>query len=116
MLTDYFGCDLSPADIAGYTSFYTQDGLVLWNSLNFKCMVFETRRQGRNDQAIKTSLKDPNKAVMLQVNDGEHWVVALRSTLFGNSYIVADPWTGQKCDVLKVYKNITGSSHFNRRV
>lgn len=112
MLSDYFGCYASPLVLASNPKNYTKDGLVIWGAFHFFTMKFEKRLFGRNDTAIQESLKNPRKAVMLQVNDGAHWVVAIRKTLFGNSYIVADPWNGDKCNVIKRYKNITGSAHW----
>ena len=115
MLSDYFNCFKTPAEIAINKDWYTQDGLIIWNKLNFTKMAFVERIYRRDDRTIQAALKDPNRAVILQVNNGQHWVVALRKTLFGNSYIVADPWDGTKCDVLKKYHDITGMAFFSRK-
>lgn len=115
MLTSYFGNFIYPDVIAKKETNYTKDGLIIWQNLQFDAMTFEKRLYGENIIEIQKSLLDPNKAVILNVNDGQHWVVALRKTLFGNSYIVADPWFGDKCDVRKRYRNITGTSHFLRK-
>lgn len=115
MLSDYFGCLSYPDAIAKVKTNYTADGLILWSNLKFTKMAFVWRQYGRNDSLIRTSLKNPDTAVILQVNDGKHWVVALRPTVFGNDYVCLDPWTGKKCDVIKTYKNITGSAHFTRK-
>lgn len=112
MLSDYFGCYKSPLELAGNAKNYTKDGLILWTNLTFAKMKFTLRANGRDDGMIQEALKNPNKAVMLQVNNGAHWVVALRKTLFGKSYIVADPWSGDRCDVIKRYHNITGMAFF----
>jgi hypothetical protein len=87
----------------------------MWEALGFTHMKFQKRIRGqRIDAAIQASLKAPNYAVLLEVDNGSHWVVALRKTLFGNSYVVADPFYGDKCDVIRRYGNITGSAHFMR--
>jgi len=112
MLSDYFGCYLTPSELAHNAHNYTKDGLVVWSDLSFAKFKFVKRTYTRDDSAILDALKDPAKAVILQVNNGAHWVLALRKNLFGNSYTVADPWLGDKCDVLKRYHNIVGAAFF----
>ena len=114
MLSDYFGCYRSPEELAHNANNYTKSGLVIWQNIIFNKMSIGWREYKRDDKKIQEYLKDPNKAVILQVDNGAHWVVALRKTLFGNSYIVADPWDGTKCDVIKKYHNITGAAYFHR--
>lgn len=110
-----FGIDVLPPDIAKYPRFYTKGGLIIWNNLvlpeGFHC---EKRIYSRRDDEIVASLKDPNKFVILQVDNGQHWVLALSKTWFGNDYSVADPWFGDKRTACGMYKNITGSAHFTR--
>ncbi len=60
------------------------------------------------------ALANKDKAVLLQVNDGAHWVVGIRKTLFGNDYVIADPWTGKKTTLKKNYRNVSGSAIFAR--
>lgn len=112
MLSDYFQCYKSPSELAHNVNNYTKDGLIIWKNLKFDKMKFASRDYGRNDRMIQQAIKDPNRAVILQVDNGAHWVTALRKTYVGNSYIVADPWSGDKCDVIKRYKNITGAAFF----
>lgn len=114
MLSDYFGGYVAPDTIASNVHNYISD-LINWKTLDFKNFKFVWRAYQRDDVRIKDALKDPNKAVILNVNNGAHWVVALRPTLLGNSYIVADPLGGKKVDVIKAYKNITGAAYFARK-
>lgn len=114
MLSDYFKCYVSPDLIAGNPTNYTPGGLIIWNALNFTKMRFKWRSYGRNDDLIKACLKDPNRSIMLEVNHGQHWVVAISKNLIGNDYTVLDPWTGKKCNVLATYHNITGAAEFVR--
>lgn len=114
MLSDYFKCLAFPDAIAKVPTNYTKDGLILWNKLVFKKMRFKWRYYEQNDAIIKECLKDPNRAIILQVNNGLHWVLAVSKNLFGKDYTVLDPWTGKKCDVLKTYHNITGMAVFER--
>lgn len=109
MLTDYFGKWMSPKQIAEHKDWYTKDGLVNWSALKIPAMSFEKRLHGRNDAEINESLQDPNKAVILQV-ENYHWVVCLGKDVFGR-YRIADPWFGDKATVNR-YKIITGSAHF----
>ena len=112
MLSSFFDCFQTPDQIASHNGWFNTLGEVLWNKLQFARMVFTNRQYGRNDIMIKAAIKGPNTAVMLQVAHGSHWVVALRPTLLGRSYIVADPWLGDSCDVIKRYGNITGAAYF----
>lgn len=112
MLSDYFKCFEQPDAIAKTFAKYTLDGLIIWDSLTLSKMAFETRIKARDDQSIMRSLKDPHKAVILNVNNGAHWVTTLSKTLLGNDYWVADPWLGKKVKACATYKNIVGSAHF----
>lgn len=114
MISDYFGCYASPKEIVeqGHIK-YTDNtykygpGLILWQSINFDCFRFEYRRYTFGKVFINESLKDPKKAVILELDNGRHWVLALRSTPLG--YIVLDPYDGRK--KLNI-RRITGSAHF----
>ncbi len=112
MLTDFFGNWGTPKQIAEHKEWFTKDGLVKWTALKLKAMDFEKRLYGRNDAEIDISLKDPNKACILEV-EHHHWVVCLGKDLFGR-YRIADPWFGDKASITR-YKSITGSSHFIRK-
>lgn len=120
MLTDYFGNYGSPAEIAAHKGWYTKPGekpgpgLVKWTSLNFKAMKFARRLYGHNAGAIKASLQDPDGAVILEVANGSHWVVALGYDMLGRMKI-ADPWTGKRTNMSDYGNDITGSAHFIRR-
>ena len=116
MLTDFFGCFQSPLQIAHNIHNYTKEGLIIWENLKFDKMKFDTRiRWAPGENVINNALRDLNQAIMLEVNNHSHWVLALRKTLIGKSWIVADPWSGDKCDVLKRYHNITGAAIFKRK-
>jgi hypothetical protein len=115
MLSDYFKCYKNPAEIAQHHVKYTLDGLILWNTLKLEKMEWHTRIRERDDKAIKRSLNDPDEAVILQVNNGAHWVTAVSESLFGKDFWVIDPWDGKKKLACRAYKNIVGSSHFRRK-
>lgn len=116
MLSDYFNCFRSPLEIASNANNYTKDGLIIWKNLNFDKMKFEWREYGRNDAKIKAALLNPNEAVILQVNDMAHWIVAYSSRwVKSGDYVIIDPWTGRKCTLLKNYHNITGAAYFSRK-
>lgn len=112
MLSDYFQCYQSPDAIAKTYATYTLDGLIQWESLRLTHMAFDLRLRQRDDKSIGASLKDPNKAVILNVNNGAHWVVALSKAPFSNDYYILDPWDGKKKLACKTYRNIVGSAHF----
>ena len=118
----FFGFKITPEFLAADPNLYTKpgdpqgEGLILWQELNkllpggFKMIK---RNTSRVDADIIASLKDPNQFVILKVNNGAHWTLALR-TLPKNDYLVDDPWTGKKVSALSIYHNIVGSVHFGR--
>ena len=115
MLTSYFGGYSSPLEIASNAYNYTKDGLIIWSHLSFPFMRPVQREYGRNDAGIQAALGDPNRAVILQVNNGQHWVVAVKKNKFGYDYTIIDPWDGQKKNCLANYGNITGAEYFERK-
>ena len=114
MLTSYFGCYRTPPDIAKILQKYTPDGLVLWSTLDVPCMKFVGRIYTRMDSEIDASLKDPDKAVILNVANGSHWVVAIKRVPLTSTYLIADPWDG-RVKLSTAYRNITGSAHYIRK-
>jgi hypothetical protein len=115
MLTSYFGTLVFPNEIAMHKDWFNAEGKIIWGKTNFKSMKFEKRLYKCYDGDIRASLKDPNRAVMLEVNNGQHWVVATKASWLSNDYTCVDPWDGKRKSVLKNYHNITGSAHFIRK-
>ncbi len=115
MLSDYFQCFQPPDAIAKTEVQYTIDGLILWRTLTLAHMAFDVRICARDDQSIMRSLKDPNGACILNVNNGAHWVVAIGKVPFFNDYFIVDPWDARIKRACASYKNIVGSAHFIRK-
>jgi len=118
MFSDYFGCYLSPGEIAAHNSWYTSAGLVNWLKLAFAKMAFDWRQYGEDNARIDAALADPDRAVGLQVNGGKHWIACVRKVKLANGttdYVAADPWTGRDCFAKLTYKNITGSVFVKRK-
>jgi len=115
MAASYFGETISPLQIASNVNNYTKEGLIIWGNLNFKKMKFVSReRLWPSQNLLKECLKDPNRVILLEVNDGAHWVLATGFNWFGR-LMCADPWMADRCDLLKRYKNITGAAIFARK-
>lgn len=113
-LSTYFGDNLTPLQLS-QTIKYTSDGLVLWQSCKFPHFEFWFRQYGRNEVDIKNALADPKLAVILQVANGSHWVVATGApTLFNRYFRIADPWDGFKTDMRKYGNSITGAAYFKK--
>lgn len=110
MLSDYAGAWMRPDVIAGQKEWFTKDGLVIWTKLGIPGLIFEKRLYGKNEAEIDESLKDPKKAVILQVQN-YHWVVCVGKN-WNKSYRIADPWTGKRANMSKYDHDITGSAHF----
>lgn len=114
MATDYFGCYMDPGSIARNTHNYTADGLIVWTNLNFPCMKFVHRDYMEVPSTIMQYIRDPLKVVILNVNQGQHWVLAIGKTFFGSDWVVIDPWTGKKCNAKAVYHDVTGAAYFTK--
>ncbi len=118
MLTDYFGDYISPNRIATDKKLvmFNNNAQVIWESLCLPSMAFDRRIKYRDDEAILDSLKNPNKAVIIEV-DGSHWLTGMYKIPLLNKYICADPWTGGTTVIINSsYKVISGSAHFIRKV
>ena len=125
MIAHDFGCYKTPLELAHNANNYTADGLVLWNRLNKTFegqMRFVWRGYGYKGAGyvspmldftpILKALANPNQRVILQVNDGAHWVKLNKKNLIGKDWTAIDPWDGKECQVLAKYKNITGYAIF----
>lgn len=111
MLSFYFGDNLTPDKIVDICKF-TNQGLVIWTSCNFTKFAFERREYGRNEVNINQALKDPNRAVILNVAQGSHWVVATGH--FGTLLKIADPWLGDMSTMARYKNDIEGASYFRK--
>ena len=106
MSSDYFGCYLDPGSCAKRLS-YTDDARILWGSIGttFLTMAFLWREYKYNQPLISEAIKNPAKTCLLNVNNGGHWVLALKELGFGK-YWVCDPWDGNR----KIYSGVVGCS------
>ena len=109
MAASYWGVHLTPDEVARHTESFDKLGEYQWNYPNFPFKL-EKRIDGRNDAEIMKSLKDPNRAVVLQVDNKEHFVLAISRDIFGR-YRAADSWWGDICDPIARWHDITGSRH-----
>lgn len=113
-LTTYFKPDLTPRQILEKCKF-TPQGLIIWASCNFDNFVFERREYNRNDTQIYQAIADPNRAVILQVANKSHWVVATGWNYWQHLFKIADPWLGDRATMKRYADNITGAAHFRRK-
>lgn len=115
MATDYFtkGKGWIAPDSIAIKQKFTKDGLILWSQLNFACMSFLKRGYGRNDIEIIEAINNPDKVVILQV-ENYHWVLALGKSLLGG-YRIADPWIGKESTTRSYKDQVTGYAIFTRK-
>lgn len=115
MVSDQFGSFQDPSQIAGNTSWFTDSGLIIWKNIEIQNVKFNWRWYIENDNQILLYLSDiENKAVILNVLSGKHWIKAMKQvkTRTGTDYLCADPWTGKTCFAKATYGNIVGSAQF----
>lgn len=118
MLSSYYGCYKSPAEIAKIPGLFTSDGLLIWSmvekvfdgKIKFQYRYGNGSKSVRNDIAIRASiLGSPKTSVLLEVANSSHWVVAVG--VIGDDYRIVDPIDGKKKLAIKTFKNISGSAH-----
>jgi hypothetical protein len=109
-----FGITISPSEMAKRADWFTSGGLIIWNRVqeglkklypNKSISIY--RYYGRNDKAIQQSLK-PGSAVLLQVANESHWMVAERKQWLRNDYNCSDSWGGVSRSSIGDYGSITG--------
>ena len=116
MLSSYFGSYRSPGELADQMNLFLENGNLIWANLRFDKMQFQDRLRGSGMFAeVDACLRDPDRAVILEVNGGAHWIAALKKAWWTNDYVCADPWGGRKVMARGVYKNITGAATFSRK-
>ena len=113
MLSTYFGIGWNPQQMLRRLNF-TNNGLVIWESVKYFNWKFAGRVNERYDRGILDAMEDPNRAVLLQVADHSHWVVGTGNTWPYNIFKIADPIDGKKATMMRYQNNITGAAFFAR--
>lgn len=114
MLSDYFKPTRNPFEMLQMLKF-TDDGRVYWSSVHFENWEFYKRVYGREQAQILRHIKDPNLAVILEVANKSHWVVATGVQYFTGAIRIADPLFGDRSTVRRYQNNITGAAYFKRK-
>lgn len=114
MIASYFGDKLTPLDIARRCRF-TSDAKIIWASVSFEHFEFEYRSYQDSREMIDEALKDPDRAVILQVKNKSHWVVATGKTFFLDKYKIADPFFGDRSTLVRYGNRIDGFATFTRK-
>jgi len=111
MSSSYFGEYKTNKELASALRF-TADAKILWGSIGevFKRFEFRWRFYSNDRQFISEAIKNQDKTVLLNVDHGGHWVLAIRR-LYGDTYWVADPWTGTR----KMYSGVVGGAVLVRK-
>lgn len=111
MSSSYFGEYKTNNELASALRF-TADAKILWASIGevFKRFEFRWRFYSNDRQFISEAIKNPDKTVLLNVDNGGHWVLAIRR-LYGDTYWVADPWSGTR----KIYSGVVGGAVLVRK-
>lgn len=97
--------ETNPATLAQRLD-YTKDALLIWESLKKVNLRLFYRFRTFDRKAIDSALKSPIQVVALNVDNGGHWVFALKAIPFTNSYWVHDPWSNSK----KIYSGVVGGA------
>lgn len=123
MASDYFGYPYSPEYLAKTLSF-TQEAKVIWSSIEKVChgliqtelsewsgtaehgFKFRWRFYKYDEKIIDEALKNPRKVALLNVQNGSHWVVAIKRIPFTSTFWVSDPWTGTR----KLMRGVVGGA------
>ena len=106
MSLSWAGCYKNPGDLAQKLTF-TKDGLIIWQSIaEITCMKFLWRGYPSNfkREQIDEALKSQTKTCLLNVDNGNHWVLGIYRVPLTNKYWVADPFYGTR----RFYSGVIG--------
>lgn len=111
MITDFFGNWCSPSWLAQNLSF-TPSGMLVWSSLRKKTNIHLEERflNVYREDKILEGINDPNKASILEINYGWHFVLAVRKIPLTRHYVIIDPISGTKTTTLLRRYKVTGSA------
>jgi len=113
-LSTYFGDNLTPSEVNDNAKFLS-DGRIIWSSLHLANFVFVKRTYFRNNTDFILALSDSNRAVILSVAGGSHWVVATGWQKEINDFKIADPWLGDWSNMSRYNGEINGAAFFKRK-
>ena len=110
MITDFFGDWKDPKWMADNLEF-TPGGLLIWSSLRAKTNIHleEAFVGNYREDKILEGINDPNKASILEIHNGWHFVLAVKKLPFLKHYIIIDPISGTKTTTLLKGYQVTGS-------
>lgn len=88
-------------------------GRIVWQSVTQKVpgLIFVERAFKEDKKRIADAIAGPNKAVLLNVANGAHWVVAI--AVAQNDYVIVDPLGGGVCMAKSKYHNVVGAAYFD---
>lgn len=101
----------SPADAARYWTFNNR-GEILWPLCNFRGANFVWRGHSFNLETITKFANEPNKAVIIEVNNRRHWLYC--ESVRGKTLVVCDPIDGQHYLGLPAKYTVTGYALFEK--
>ena len=113
-LSTVFGDDLTPAQV-NEQCIFTKEGRIFWATVNFKHFMFERRTHNNTPTEFAKAIADPNRAVILEVANKSHWVVATKYDYKRQIFYIADPWLGDRATMERYKNNITGAAFFRRK-
>lgn len=113
MLTTYFRPDKTP-DRVSYILKFTDQALLIWDSCIFENFRFYHRAYHPSLALIKEAIKDKDRAVVLQVHGGTHWVVATGINWLTGKIQIADPLYGDRATMDRYNNTINGAAFFKR--
>lgn len=87
---------------------FTPQGLLVWSSLSSIGLSRRERFYGQQDDKIRDAIKNPMTVCVLNVNHGNHWVLAYSRNWLGG-YNVIDPWDGKRKGT-SGFSDITGGA------
>lgn len=114
MLTTYFLPAKTPMKLLHQLKF-TNEGKIIWASASFENFAWYKRVYNRDEREIEVHIKNPRLAVILEVANRSHWVVATGYELLSKKIRIADPWTGDRASMDRYRNNITGASYFMKK-
>jgi len=113
-LSTYFGQDIGVQGVIDLTGFMP-NGHLIWRSGIYPDFEFEKIIKGCDQNLIIDALNDPDRAVILGLNNAKHWVTATGINAETGDLFIADPLGPNERDYLRENDVIDYMAFFKRK-
>jgi len=113
-ISSYFGSNIGVQGVIDLTGFLP-NGHLIFRSGNYPDFKFDKILKGCDQNSIIEALNDPDRAVILGLNGGAHWVVACSIDIATGNLRIADPLGSQDREFLRQNDVIDYMAFYSRK-